>query len=489
MELIFDILKKLKKYELRHIRNMLKASPFEYEKVGKLFELVTRYKDKEESFYSQKLYGKEPDNTFRVAKSRLKKILEDVVINEKSLTDYNTGYINALLKSRKRLLQGQILLGRGSYAASKNLLMQVVADSRKFSLHPEHFHSELLLLRGQSINMTVKEFQKRSAKLLELNEIQSKVNEAAILHYSVTNLMTHRTVADKETMEGIQANVARIGEIADETGSPMARYYHLLTDILHHQYKFEFDQALESCHRYLDLLKTEPAVKSDQRLGNAYFQMTEIALRMGNLEEAEKSVKETLAFFSPEETNYLIVLGSAFRTAFYQEDFEMAKKIVDEALAHPRLNASKMRSATWYYFHANLLFRTGNIRDALKALNDATGLLADKLGWNIGFRLLEIMILFEAEHYDLLDTKILNMRQFVRRTHKESELYRPMQLISILMEWHKSSLDLKRASNAITRKIKNLEAFHENIPFNPTSFELIRFENWMKEKLGAGLPQ
>ena len=132
MELIYEIIKKLKNYELRQIRNYLNASPFEYEKVGKLFELVTRYKDKEEDFFSQKLYGNPPDNTFRVTKSRLKKLLEDVVLNDKSLTDYSADHINAALQSKKRLLQGEILLGRGAYQASKNLLLQVTATSKKF---------------------------------------------------------------------------------------------------------------------------------------------------------------------------------------------------------------------------------------------------------------------------------------------------------------------------------------------------------------------
>ncbi len=484
MELIFDILKKLKNYEIRHIRYLLKASPFEFEKVGKLFDLVTRYKDREESWYSNSIYGKKPGNTFRVTKSRLKKILEEVVISDKSLTDYNTGHINALLKSRKRLLQGQILLGRGAYSASKNLLLQVVGDSRKFSLHPEHFQSELLLLRGESINMTIREFQRRSAKLLELNEIQSLVNESAILHYSVTNLMTHRTVSDEKTMSEISANVSRIREIALHTSSPVALYYQLLTDILWWQYQFEFDKALQSCRQYIELLRVEPAVQSQQRLGNANFQMSEISLRMGDLDQASQYMQEALSSFSPDETNYLIVLGTAFRIAFYRSDYDTAATIVKESLAHPRLGASKMRSATWNYFQASLLFRMGKFKEALKSLNNATALLSDKLGWNIGFRLLEIMIMFESGHYDLLDARILNMRQYVRRTHKDSELYRPMQLISILMEWHKNSLDLRRGANAISRKIRNLETFHRNIPFNPTSFELVRFEEWMKGKVG-----
>lgn len=483
MDLIYDILKKLKNYEIRHIRNLLKASPFEYEKVGKLFELVTRYKDKDEEFFSQKLYGAAPNNTFRVTKSRLKRILEDEVLNDKSLTDYSAVYINALLQSKKRVLQGEILLGRGAYLASKNLLLQVIASAKKFSQHNERFLAELLLHRNQSINVSVKEFQKRSEQLLRLNEINHLVNEAAILHYSITNILTIQTLNEDEELAAIQSRVDRIRVISEQTESPLAQYYYLLSQILFLQYSFRFADALEYCKMQLKLVQKEPSVHSKQRLGSAYFQLTETSLRMGDFVQARKYVEDTLKYFSRDETNYLIVLETAFQIAFMSGDWTEGLRLVKDATTHPRFSVSKMRAAKWNYFNSCLLFKTGKIREAMLELNNATALLTDRHGWNLSFRLLEIMILHEAGHFDLLESKILNLKQFVRRTHKNSELYRPMILISTLMEWQKNSMELKKAAPAMLKKLKNLEEHHETVPFNPIAGELIRIENWLKEKI------
>ena len=52
--------------------------------------------------------GKAPDNTFRVTKSRLKRMLENIVLNDKSLTGYQSPAINARLQVQKKLLQGEI---------------------------------------------------------------------------------------------------------------------------------------------------------------------------------------------------------------------------------------------------------------------------------------------------------------------------------------------------------------------------------------------
>jgi tetratricopeptide (TPR) repeat protein len=307
------------------------------------------------------------------------------------------------------------------------------------------------------------------------------VNEAAIHHYAVTNILTQTSLKDDQLAE-IEQKIQKIEKISQDVDSPLARYYFLLSKILFLQYTYNYSEALTYCKLQLDLIRNEPAVRSKQRLGSAFFQLTETSLRKGDLKEAEKFVEETMTHFSKDETNYLIVLGTAFRIAFFAENWEKARQIVQEALSHPRFNASPFRAAIWQYNLSCMLFKTRKISEALKALNDATPLLGDKMGWNLTFRLHEIMVLYEAGIYDLLETKILNMRQFVKRTQKNSELYRPMKLIQILMEWHKNSLDPKKTIQAAKRQFADLKEFHQNIPFDPSTGELLRLENWLLEK-------
>ncbi|MFM2375279.1 MAG: hypothetical protein RLZZ165_376 [Bacteroidota bacterium] len=481
MELIYDILKKLKNNEIRQVRNHLKGSIFEFEKVGKLFELVTRNKGKDENFFSEKIYGKSPDNAFRVTKSRLKRILEDVILDDKSISSYDADHTNASLQSKKRLLQGEILLGRGAYKVSKNLLLQVVATSRKFSLHSEHFQSQMLLYRSRSVNVSTREFEKGTDELLRLNQVNHLVNEAAIHHYAVTNTLSQTSLKDDQ-LAAIEQKIARIEMIANETDSPIARYYFLLSSILIHQYTYRYSVAQHYCRLQLELIRSEPAVKSKQKMGNAHFQLTETTLRKGDLTEAEKSAEETLAHFSKDETNYLIVLGTAFRIAYFQKNWAKAKEILLEAFSHPRFKVSPFREALWYYHQSCLLFQMKNYSEALRTLNDATALLRDKMGWNLTFRMLEIMALYEAGMRDLIESKILNLRQFVKRTQKTDELYRSMKLIQILMEWQRNGLDIQKTVVSAARQFAELQEFHQTVPFDPATGELLRFEAWLLEK-------
>jgi hypothetical protein len=480
MQLIYDIVKKLKKQEIRHIRHLIKHASFEYEKMGKLFELVTRYDERDESFYSQKLYGKEPDNTFRVTKSRLKRMLENVVLNDKSLTGYSAESTNARLQAKKKLLQGEILLGRGAYDASKNLLLQVVAAARKYEFHHEQFLAELLLYRNLSVRTSVREFEKNTEELLLLNARYAQINEAIILHYSISNLLANLTVED-EGLVAVREKVDRMKGITESTGHPLVKNLYYQSEITYLQVSGKYPQALDFCKRYLELVNQDPSQYSLQRVAAANVHLAQVSLRIHMIDDAEKYANAALDIFSPEEINYLKVLELSFRIAFYAADFPKALTHIDTALGHPQFEASRMLAAKWHYFHACVLFKMGKFREAYIKLNDTSPLLTDKYGMNLYIRMLEIMIMFELDNFDLMETKILNMRQFVKRTQRTQEAHRPISLVKILMKWHKNHYDFQKTLAGTKSQLAELHALQAlQAPNNPDQ-ELIQLETWMFE--------
>lgn len=480
MELVLEILSKLRSFEKRSLREAFRTATFEHEKVEKLFDLVTRYNRNDEAFYAFQLYGKEPDNTFRVTKSRLKRHLENEVLDDKSLNIYPAEYITAALKARKKLIQGEILLGRGAYLSSKNLLEDVIATAKKFALHQELFQAELLLSRNQAINKSPKEYRKSIDHLLELNQIVHQVNQAALIHYRITNLLSTTTISDPDALSAIRQDIQAIESIAESTRSPHALGYFLLTSLLFCQYTYDFGRAKEFSKQYLRLVSESPALSSPQRIGNATFQLAETAFRAGDLEEAAVFAEKALACFSPDETNYLVVMETAFRISFARNDNSSCMRWIENAIRHPRFNASKLRAGKWHFFHACLHLRTENARAAQQALLEANALLQDKAGWNLAYRILELMVLFEMENTEVMDSRIQNLQHFVQRTRKGSEDYRSQAIISIFLEWNKYGLDLEQAMPQLRRKLKALADHHAEVPYNPGGYELIRFEDWLE---------
>lgn len=476
MELIYDIVKKLKKQEIRHVKQLIKHAAFEYEKMGKLFDLVTRYDQREEAFYAQKLYGRDPDNTFRVTKSRLKRMLENTLLNDKSLNSYPKS-ISVRLQIRKKILQAEILLGRGAYLAGKNLLQQVIATAQKHDLNDELFQAEMLLSRTQSVRLSVREYERHTARLLELNRLRASIQEAMILYYSISNLLGNKALKPDQQAE-VRRAIDRMAAICTETQHPPIRHYYLLAEIYYHQVAHQYEAALNFCEQYLTLLKDEPELHTAQRLAMAYGQLAQVHLHLRQLDEARQYAHLTLQRFSPEEMNYLRGLELMFVIDFHAGALPEAQAQVDRAMAHPEFQASRMLAAKWHYFLACLRFKQGAYQPAYLALNDTTPLLADKYGLNLNIRLLEIMLLYELQHLDLMETKILNMRQFIKRTQKQDELARPKALIRLLIKWHKNSY-----ATAETLQVaqKELSILRSRRHYNP-GVDLIRLEAWLKSK-------
>ncbi|GAB4402468.1 MAG: hypothetical protein OHK0039_00520 [Bacteroidia bacterium] len=480
MDLIYDIVKKLRKQEIRQIKQLIRQSPFEYDKMGKLFDLVTRHDMQEESFYAQKLYGKEPDNTFRVTKSRLKRIMENVLLNDKSLSGYPEA-ITTKLQIRKRLLQGEILLGRGAYIAAKNLLLQVIAAAQKYDLYDEHFEAELLLARNLSVRTPVKEYEKHTQKLLQINRLKASIHEAQILYYSISNLLLNKVLKPDQKDE-VRKQIDQMKGIADETHHPQVLNLYFLAEIYYLQIDSRDQEALAVCQQYVVLLQREPTLYSKQRLAVAYGHLAQVNLRLGRNAEARHFATQALSMFSPEEMNYLRGLELCFIIAYHDRAYDEAHTLIEQARTHPEFDTSRLSVARWHYFQACLYFGRGAFQEAYHALNETTPLLADKYGTNLNIRLLEIMIMYEMAHLDLLEAKILNMRQFIKRTQKNEELRRPKLLLRLLARWHKHQFDFAKTIEESATDLRALDRMPGGSVLHNPSIDLVRLEDWMKEK-------
>lgn len=482
MKILFDIVKKLRKSEIRRIRQRIQQAPFDYERVGKLFDLVTRFGEKEESYYSQTLYGTEPNNTFRVTKSRLKKMLENAVIHDKSLTDYSPS-VNARLQARKKFLQGEILLGRGAYAASKNLLLQVVSTSRKYQLYEDEFQAEMLLYRNYSNRSSVSDFSKQTQHLLELNRTRFLLTQGSILYYRLSNVFAHQTLPLTELEEN-RPYIEELREISQETGHHQIRRYYLLSELYYHELAALDEKALEFGLEYRELVHRTPELSSAQNLAIAEGYLGEIYLRLGKFGLAEEASSKSLSGFTKDQMNYMRGLELAFRIAFFAGDLEKADTIIQEANAHSlfeeedEFEGSKHLVGRWHYFHAALLFKNGQFKEANRELMGTSVLLSDKKGWNLLVRRLEILILHELGHIDLLETKIQNLRQFVKRTQKKSARIRSTLVLKLLLVWHRTGYDKEKALAEGAELIKDLETMAES-RYGGES-DLIQFDEWLK---------
>lgn len=483
MDVIYDIYRKLRSQEIRYLKQQFEQAIFEHEKVGKLFELITQFPEQEESFYAEKLYGQAPNNAFRVTKTRLKRILENVLLNEKSLSGYGAENTDQQLQMKKKLLQAEILFGRGSYKAGRSLLMQCIATAQKYELYQELFQAEMLMYRYASIRVSSDKYTEQVINMQTLNQKNRDINEALILHYHTTNSLLNKTL-DLDELAQIRKQIDMIAAISERTSHPLMWNAHYLSEVYYYQIISDFDTAWTFSKKYLELIQTCPIYFTGQRLANAHIQFAQISLQLGRVEVADEHAQMGLKKYSPDEINYLIILEVIFRIAFFSKKYTQAEDCVKKAFAHPQFEAAKMLNGQWHYFAACVAFNKKEYKSANKYLNNTTTLLTDKYGKNIVIRIFEIIILYEMGLFDVIDMRIQSLRPYIKRNVKDDEWFRFQMLFKMLYEWYKVGYDFAIASQQLIPLLKELAAYNAGKTFRRTDFELIRLEKWMEEKMG-----
>jgi hypothetical protein len=136
------------------------------------------------------------------------------------------------------------------------------------------------------------------------------------------------------------------------------------------------------------------------------------------------------------------------------------------------------------YLLACVSFAKGEFRKVNLRLASSHHIEKDKEGWNIGSRVLSIMLAIEQSKFDLADSQIVNLRQFMKEGLKGTEIRpRDLLVLDVLIELRKKSYDFAEALSSSQEQLKLLctndleNGWAVQIP------EMICFHTWFLDKL------
>jgi hypothetical protein len=86
------------------------------------------------------------------------------------------------------------------------------------------------------------------------------------------------------------------------------------------------------------------------------------------------------------------------KTLFYSGDLRSAERVLVDVVGEPALlMAGDFRHSKYQYYYANILFKKGKFKEALKEISQQLGISKDKTGWEISVRVLAILCNMELE--------------------------------------------------------------------------------------------
>jgi len=390
--------------------------------------------------------------------------------------------------SRKRILTFKYLIfshtsnTRGIRKDSIGYLKKAIKIARQYEFVDleivalnQLFARFMFMDRHQELKL----FQNR---IKELHKMSAYLNEVQWIRYEVAK--NQSDISNWKTVERrlFKSRLERINQIADETGLATVRAFYYRFAYRYYSATRDVKRTLKTAQDFLALAASKPALKSLSNQAGGNLQIATALNRLADFEKATIHARLALKLFGKTNSNSEIASHVLFTALFHSQNFVEAKTLTTKYKRNKWIKQYPFRRGKWLFFEAALHYRNGEYVKSMSALRNCGDLLKDKTGWQYGYRLLEIYIQYENYRAEIPDNYILNFRRFIRG-HDVQVKSRVSLIIKVLRALERSRFNFTKVAKSNSKMLRTLEEGKGLYFYEPSGFEMIRFDLWFKEKL------
>ncbi|MEM7105013.1 MAG: tetratricopeptide repeat protein [Bacteroidota bacterium] len=484
METLKQLVNALKPSEKRLIRKFYDIQPNgEDKKRLKLFELVASNRAETNEAASKILYGVQPNSAFSHIKSRLKKDILDFLLMQDASKHFSNKISQIEMNVAKWTLQGELLLSRGIYDEADKLLNKALDVAKDFEIFSEVLKIKNLLRTSVGYRKGIKSFKFYN------NDMDYYIREyrklLKVREYNFMLRLPNQFFTNKES-EYFEYNTKALKNLEEmhDDGSSVTftfQYYYLKVD--HDMKNRDFEEALEFAKKLLNIVENEKIYKSSRvNVAGVNMVMAGVNLRLGNYEDAIRYAKKGVEKFHNGLMNELRAMESLFFAYLRNGDYQEARELALRAHNHKQIKRNNLVKAKWAFYEANLEYLEGNVDRAASLVRQNNALLKDRSGWLFGFKILELMITADDNEYDRLDYQLSSLSHLFSRnkTEKNSRVRVIRQVLRALIS---NGGNYTKTNESARDKLGLLENGEGDFYWNPEGYEIIRFDEWFKNKI------
>ncbi|TNF43646.1 MAG: hypothetical protein EP311_02690 [Cytophagales bacterium] len=455
MNSIFELLDTLDPSEKT---KLLKLSAVKNSIQSKKYQLLKAYiqsPNQEDREYCRRLYSTESKAAFIQLKKRVKEDIYEMIPCLGSSLKIN-GEVQERIACTNLLLQSQHLLSRGLEKAGSKTLEKSLKTAVEADL-PDLILCVFDTARRFGIEGVIQSKDLPQLELIIKSHLQILVNR----HLEQTKPQSFQN--------------AELGLVLK----------HLNTEQKQWEYLSMIRKALSNkdLEKAVDLRKESAELFEENKISEEINQefaliQQQILIHTGRFKEVIQHYKslDYSRFLNPE--NRLEHIQYQWLALYYLGRLDEAQALLKKSLSkfNPELNSK------WKYWEACLHFRMKSFKSALKLIHDCQPQLKYSPNFYLGSKMLELMILFDQNDLDWLDYKIENLRKLISRwTGKiNPRIEGGFKLFSKIQR-----KTLEDPANQIfgNEEMTNLVQARGRYFWDPTDFELVRFDSWIENRL------
>ena len=490
MENILNLVRNLQTGEIKLLRHFYRfQEDNESKKINLLFELAVKSKNSKklqgiDKKIHHELYGSSANElTFAKLKCRLKNDMLNILLLQTSSPKFKAKHDLAIFECRRMLLQAEILLSRGIYDESLNILERACILAQKNELF-----EELILIEGLCRNYNLLRPGERSIAFMKRIEnntaLLEKVQAAKYLHYEMvsvrsdSNIHIHSMGEWKERLETVKRD-------HEQSGSVKVGFYYYLCALYFSRESGEFDRSLELGLDLLEHGKSNEIVRTSPYTARIHAELAKCYLLTGDHEKALQHAGTSNRLLEKDVVNELAALEIILYCSLASQDYKNVYLVMEKVFPKLSRQSDEFTYAKWHFFKAGVEFRMNEHRNALQSLKKCDELLKDKSGWLLAYNLFEVICRIENGNLEWFENRAEALRKMMQRynkNHSGDQNKRFHLIYLVLRTLHKNNYDYARTladekeNLALLAETNYLRLWHLN------GFEPVQFDAWLVAK-------
>ncbi len=226
-----------------------------------------------------------------------------------------------------------------------------------------------------------------------------------------------------------------------------------------------------------DLLTIHPGLKSRYREGLPHLHLADLELRCYHWQAALQAATSARALFYPGRRIHYRAGMLKMLSQLYLGDWAAAAATTQELLSVPAKHELRSLRPLVEYLHLCQGYLNGDLNSVKRSIQWENPLNQDKRGWNVGIRLMEIIILVDLAEYETASLRIETLRKHLSN-HQALEA-RSVLIYRYLYQLERNSFSFEATSKKTEEIMDDLA---ELTQWNPIGYEVVRFESWLKAK-------
>ena len=485
MKNLIPIVSSLNNKEKRLIKKVLSNQPNGMEKKKlELFNLIVSGKVKNDKEASISLYNSPPNSAFSHVKRRLKEDLLNFILLQDSEARGASKRIQGEVNCRRMFLQGQLLFYRGVYGEGEKILNNALRLAEEYEMFAEALAIRDMLRAGMGFRKGPKMYEKYSENMDDHYKELGKLLKARQNYYQIALPNEFQTNKLSESKYMGAKIIRDLEKIENPESSQRFAFWHLLTKVYYFNLSKNFEEAEVHAVKLLSLIPEGSIMRTKSNYAGILKDVVHIHINLGKYNRAVSHAEEAVNNFKTGMANELRAMDYLFFAHLRNQDYESANTTIQKALQHKQINASnKLIKARWLFFHANLEYLKGNLKEAAQSLSKNEHITSDKSGWNLGYKLLQMMIHIDENDLFLVDYQIKNFNRLLSPKNTETENIERARLIAkVIRLFIKHRGDYNETFEIAKDEIQALEDGDGQLFWDPMGYEVIRFDEWFRDK-------